>query len=232
MLSQEPAFQEAGLPRLSTDSWKLCLLLIHEIAQGTGKYRDFCSISASLYSSNIPDSHSIFSGYMWCNGQMCNFLSKSLSIQIARFFRKVHWEPHLVFSPLPLSPLLLFYYVHIIFPETSICSSDYSYPVGWLEAWWLWLCGARSGPTQSLLAQALCHASCVHTASGQVGCERKANMILFGMEEENLGLCGFALIHLVWVSSTPFSQTPSFSIHFTCTLCPSVSSASTYTFSH
>ena len=41
--------------------------------------------------------------------------------------------------------------------------------------------GSKPDLKQSVLGQALCHASCVHTASVQVGCRRRANVVLFGL---------------------------------------------------
>lgn len=42
--------------------------------------------------------------------------------------------------------------------------------------------GSKPDLKKNLLAQALCHASCVHTAFGPAGYKTRANVVLFGLQ--------------------------------------------------
>lgn len=84
MLSQEPAFQEARLPRLSTNFWKLCLLFrylvkLHRAETRTEicvQFQHHCSLLIFL---TVTLSSSLST---WDDVQMSNFLFISVPISI------------------------------------------------------------------------------------------------------------------------------------------------------
>lgn len=162
------------------------------IAQGRDKYRDLCSISALLFSSSIPDSHFVFSEYMgWCSDVQLS-LHKCFYINyLTRFFRGLHQEVNFSFHSL-----------FFLSPSVLPCTCCQKEPCA-LEMlltpyadWKSHVCccvvpapGSKPDLKKSLLAQSLCHASCVHTAFGPVGYKTRANVVFLACRERNLRLC-------------------------------------------
>jgi len=99
-----------------------------EIAQGRDKYRKLCSVSASIYLIFLTNDL-----FFLAREIMIVCLTSSPKVflyQMLNFLKKFTRKLIFFFFFLLFFHLFLFYHLNIIFPEISICGSDFSYPLG------------------------------------------------------------------------------------------------------